>query len=349
MQSHKKINVLITGVGGNRAIFIWKALKKSNLPIRIVGCDCSHLAAGLYRADIGYLMPPASADDYLDTLQEVIRAEQVDIVLIGTNEELDVLSEKASLVTESTGAYVVVPPKHVFDIAKDKWALAAFLQENNFAYPESVLPENKDSLRRFIEKVPFPYIVKERLYSGSRGLHVVHDKESLETSIAGLDCPIIQEYLFPDDEEYTVGCFCDRNSKAIGSIVMRRQLAFGVTSKAQVVKNQGISDYCEAVAEKIGFVGPLNLQLRLTKSGPVIFEINPRFSSTESARAFYNYNTPEMCIRNFVLGEDLSPPVTTDGYFFRHLEDVFIDTEHIEKMSGSGINKAKTGTVVSNF
>ena len=349
MQKQKQVNVLITGVGGNRAVFIWKALKKTNLPVRVVGCDISPLAMGLYRADASYIVPSAYADDYLEKLKEIILREKIDIIMIGTNEEFDVLSQHSSDIKDATGAYVVVPPMEAFEIAKDKWALACFLEKNSFAFPKSVLPEDTESLKSFLKEVPFPYIVKERFSSGSRGLHISHDRGSMEEAINEVDSPVVQEYLHPDDEEYTVGCFCDMNKKAAGSIVMKRKLASGMTNQAQALKNQEISDYCKAVSEKIGFVGPLNLQLRLTKHGPVIFEINPRFSSTESARAFYNYNMPEMCIRHFVLGEQVSPPATTSGYFFRYLEDVFIDSKDVDDMSRTGFSNKRSGTIISNF
>ena len=56
------VNVLITGCAGNQAHFIWSALKRSSLSLRIIGCNYDHLGAGLYQFDAGYVVPPASLE-----------------------------------------------------------------------------------------------------------------------------------------------------------------------------------------------------------------------------------------------------------------------------------------------
>jgi carbamoyl-phosphate synthase large subunit len=204
-------------------------------------------------------------------------------------------------------------------------------------------------LDRFREEVSFPCIVKGRFGAGSRQLAIAHNKEELDQLVSKVEAPIIQEYLLPDDQEFTVGCFCDRNSKSVGTIVMKRTLGHGLTHKANVIFHEGISRYCESIAEKLKYVGPLNLQLRLTDRGPILFEINPRFSSTESARAYFNFNMPEMCIRHFLFNESIPRPKVRTGYFFRVFDDVFVDGDAVEKTRTTGVSKEISGKIVPNF
>jgi carbamoyl-phosphate synthase large subunit len=342
-------NVLLTGAGGDQAVFIWKALKQSTLDVRIVACDSNYLSVGLYRTDSGYVIPRSASPDYIPRLKEIIKAEKIDIVMTGGSDEMMLLGKHASDIQKETGAYVVSPPFETLQVAADKWKLVTFLKSGGFSYPESCIPEEQDAFDRFLEEVPFPYIVKGRFGAGSRQLGVARDRKELGQIISRVESPIIQEYLLPDDEEFTVGCFCDRRGKAVGSIIMKRTLGHGLTHKASVVFNDEISSYCENIAEKLGYVGPLNLQLRMTDRGPVLFEINPRFSSTESARAYFNFNMPEMSIRHFVFHEDIPRPAVKTGYFFRVFDDVFVDGEAIEKTRQTGISKGAPAKLVLNF
>lgn len=345
----RSVTVLLTGAGGDQSVFIWKALKQSHLDIRIVACDSNYLAVGLYRAERGYVIPHADSVDYLPRLKEIIVAEKIDMVMTGGRQEMMLLAEHAQKIKEETGAYVVAPHFETLKIAGDKWTLVDFLKQNGFSYPRSCIPEEASSLECFIQDVPFPYIVKSRFGAGSRGLAVAHDRPELFHFVGQVKAPIIQEYLQPDDEEYTVGCFCNSHAKAVGSIVMKRTLGHGLTNKASVVFDEGISRYCENIAEKLGYIGPLNLQLRRTARGPVLFEINPRFSSTESARAYFNFNMPEMCIRHFLFHEEIPRPVINTGYFFRVFDDVFVDERSIEKTRQTGISDGISGKLVPNF
>lgn len=347
--TNRKTNVLLTGAGGDQAVFIWKALKQSSLPINIVACDTNYLSVGLYRTDRGYVIPRADSKDYFPRIKDIITSENIDIVMTGGMEEKMVLAEHAADIKQETGAYVVAPSLETLNVAADKWRLTSFLKSNGFNYPTSCIPEDKSSLERFLQEVPFPYIVKGRFGAGSRELKIAQNRLELDQFIAEVNSPIIQEYLLPDDEEYTVGCFCDKRSKAVGTIIMKRTLGHGLTNKANVIIHEEISRYCVGIAEKLGYIGPLNLQLRLTHRGPVLFEINPRFSSTESARAYYNFNMPEMCIRHFVYDEEISHPEVKTGYFFRVFDDVFVSAEAVEKTKTTGVSTEVSGKIVRNF
>jgi carbamoyl-phosphate synthase large subunit len=349
MNDNRPIKVLLTGAGGDQSVFIWKALKQSSLETRIVACDSNYLSVGLYRTDRGYVIPEASAEDFLPRIKEIIDTEKIDIVMTGGMAEMMVLAESAEEILKETGAYVVAPPFEILKVAGDKWLLVNFLKSNGFDYPRSCIPEDEEEYVRFLREVPFPYIVKGRFGAGSKQLARAGNRKELEQFLPAVENPIIQEYLLPDDEEFTVGCFCDRRSRVVGTIVMKRTLGHGLTHKAHVLHHEEISRYCESIAEKLGYVGPLNLQLRLTERGPVLFEINPRFSSTESARAYFNFNMPEMCIRHFLFDEVIPRPEVKTGYFFRVFDDVFVDRSAVEKTRATGFSDEISGIIVPNF
>ena len=63
-------------------------------------------------------------------------------------------------------------------------------------------------------------------------------------------------------------------------LLLKRVLVGGSTGKAIVVKNLEIEKYIEQIISAWNVPGLYNIQLRLTKDGPRLFEINPRVSST---------------------------------------------------------------------
>ena len=50
--------------------------------------------------------------------------------------------------------------------------------------------------------------------------------------------------------------------------------------RGEVVTNEEIDVLLHSIAQLLQLQGSINVQLRLTGRGPVVFEINPRFSST---------------------------------------------------------------------
>jgi carbamoyl-phosphate synthase large subunit len=84
--------------------------------------------------------------------------------------------------------------------------------------------------------------------------------------------------------------------------------------------------------KNLNCIGPANVQLRVTARGPVVFEINPRFSSTTSARPLFGYNDVEMSIRNFMLNQPVERPQIKGGRFLRMIQDVYIPEETFEQV-----------------
>lgn len=336
-----KVNVLLTGAGGNLAHFIRSALRASALDIRIVTCDYSHFAVGLYQEKTGYVVPPAKDGAYLSRMMEICKKEEIHIIMAGGMVEQRILAAHADEFRQKTGAIVLSSSPEALLRMEDKYELARYLESAGLNFPRSVLPSNGEDYQRFVAEMPFPYVVKDRLGAGSQSIGIAREKDQLDYLLGRIPNPVVQEYLYPDDEEYTVGVFADSHHRPVGSIVMKRWLDLGLTYKAQVLPDSDLGPYCERIVEGLGCLGPANVQLRLTDRGPVAFEINARFSSTTSARAHYGFNEAEMSIRHFVLNEALSRPVVRGGTFFRVIEDVFVDNEIIEKVAATGCVKGR--------
>jgi carbamoyl-phosphate synthase large subunit len=126
-------------------------------------------------------------------------------------------------------------------------------------------------------------------------------------------------------EEYTAGCFSDRDGKVRGVIVMKRDLLEGTTYRAEAGEFPIVRAEAMRIAEALRPMGPCNLQLRLHRGAAVCFEINTRFSGTTPLRARLGFNDVEAALNHYVLGQHASElPVITEGVVLRYWNEAYI-------------------------
>jgi len=125
---------------------------------------------------------------------------------------------------------------------------------------------------------------------------------------------VAQEYLPNIDGEFTCGLFRS-NSGVIRTIIFRRELTAGYSGFGEVIRNNDITDLLLNIAEKLDLRGSINIQLRLRNEQPVVFEINPRFSSTVLFRSLFGFNDVIWSIQD-ILGISLNAYSPSNKYRF---------------------------------
>lgn len=321
-----KVNVLVTGVGQVIGIGIIKALKISGLHCSIIGTDCEPNSAGLHMVDKPFVVPPVvnRLDEYIKSMAVICKKENVQIIFLGSEPEIRAFSRHAKAFGKKTGTFVMVSTPGVIERMTDKWKTYRFLASHNLPVPATILPSGRNT-DYFIKKYGFPLIMKPRLGTASRGVRIIDNNEQLMYFTSAEKNIILQEYLEPENEEYTVGVFLPFPGKSLGAIAARRVLKGGVTFRAEIVADENINVICRKAAEQSGVIGPCNIQLRKTGRGPVIFEINPRFSSTVAVRAHFGFNEPAMAVHQFVLKQIPPAPLVRCGTALRFWEEIYID------------------------
>ena len=249
--------------------------------------------------------------------------EEINLVLPGLDFEIPILARNKSAIEMKTGATVMVSPEDVVTIGDDKWETVKYLKNNGFNYPSSSLPETVES---FIETNPFPLIVKPRFGHTSENVFLVKNKKELNTALNVCEKPIIQEYLEKSEKEYTCGAtFID--NEILTLISLRRTLKNGNTQQAFCEKTEEIDTYIRKLTSSLKPYGPINFQLRLTNRGPVVFEINPRFSGTTPIRAMFNVNEVEAVIRKLTESKFESAYKEKEGVVIRYFENQYISRD----------------------
>ena len=343
-----RLTVAVTGAGGGVGQSIVKALRMSTLDCRIVAADANPLGAGLYRADVACVLPPANSPIYIEQVIQMCNAERVDALFPGSDPELPVLSRSKAIIEAETGTRVIISSERVIEIGNDKWATARFLAEHGLPHASSVIPEPGEALEHFLAEHPFPLVLKPRHGSASRGVFVVHSRTELEALLSRVPEPVLQELLGSPEEEYTCGLFADADGTLLGVITARRELLTGTTYRAWVADFPDVRQEVERIGKALHPFGPCNVQLRRTPQGPTAFEINPRCSGTTAIRAYYGWNEPEAALRRFVLGEPVELSFRP-GIALRYWNEVFLDSSLVDELAHTGRLESPFSNLMSRF
>ena len=264
---------LITGCGGDIALSIASILRDSLPSARLVGADIHDRHPGCLVYDSVTQLPRADNRKYLQSLRSLINDEAIDVLLPTSEAELSRLF--AEQIDERLDkATVVMANRKALEVGLDKKRTYETLAEAGLPRPWT--HRVGDSPPREV-----PCIIKARHSQGSKSVAIVEEPLVAYYRNFRPD-DIFQEYLSEEDAEFTCGLF--RASGMTRSISFQRVLNGGTTGYGVVVHDEVIDALLVQVADAIDLEGSINVQLRLSSQDPVIFEINPRFSSTVAFR-----------------------------------------------------------------
>lgn len=297
----EKINVLVTGCGGDIGQSIGKILNEYSLINNLYGCDISDKNAAQFIYSNFFLGLPCKDSNYISALENIVKEKNIDFIIPISEPELRFLSNEN--INKIGNAQLILASSVALEVGFDKLKTADFLKKENLPFPITQTVADIDSVEIF------PVIMKSRTGSGSSSVSIVRDNDTFIALKKGNPDFIVQEFLEGDKGEFTCGVFRSK-SGVIRSIILKRELMGGFTGYGEVIENLEISQLLQDVAEKLDLVGSINVQLRLTAKGPVVFEINPRFSSTVRFRHLFDFKDVEWSIED-ILGITISDYTTS--------------------------------------
>jgi len=367
----KKVRVLITGAsGGSVGEQVLEALRMSKTPYYLITTNIEAYKNGLYEADKGYLIPPASSGQYLVKLLAICRQEKIQVLIPGSAPELDAISKYRQEFIDKD-ILPLVNSQEVIELCQDKLKTMEFLKDNGLFFPRFAIL-SKPKLPKFLK---FPLVIKPvKGGGGSRNVFIVQDQEDLNYYYRFFRkqnlIPLVQEYIGDSTQEYTVGVLTDFEGKLLGSIALKREVKGDLSVRTEVQNykpgkkpyiissgfSQGFVDdypevrrYCEKIAHVLDSRGPLNIQCRKTSKGIYTMEINPRFSGTAAIRALLGFNEPDSLIRKYLLGQKISKLKYKKGLVLRDLRMVYISPDQIRKMNRCKFIKNRMGGELLKF
>jgi carbamoyl-phosphate synthase large subunit len=123
----------------------------------------------------------------------------------------------------------------------------------------------------------------------------------------------------------------------MSSIVIKKILKHGQTYKAIIDNFPEIKKVSESVAEKIGGIGALNIQLRIDEDDnkAKIIEINPRFSASCPMRTIAGINEPDIVAKNTLFDEFVRITEHQSLLCLRYWNETYLDLDRFNDMKSS--------------
>jgi len=284
-----KLNILVTGCGGDIGQSIGKILNEYSKVNKLYGCDISEKNAAKFIYSNFILSLPSKNSNYISSLEKIVKEKNIDFIIPVSELELRLFTNKN--ISYIGDGKLILASFQARKVGFDKLVTAEFLKSEGLPFPLTF------DVNEINEIVKFPVILKSRTGSGSSNISIVRDKESLDFIKKRNPNFIVQEYLDDKNGEYTCGLFrCKKGD--IKTIIIKRELMGSQTGYGEIINNPVIDLLLHEIAKKLNLNGSINVQLRITSKGPVVFEINPRFSSTIRFRHLLGFKDLEWSIED---------------------------------------------------
>ncbi|MFX0196956.1 MAG: ATP-grasp domain-containing protein [Candidatus Hodarchaeota archaeon] len=318
------INTLITSVGVTTATTIIKALKtQKEVPIRIIATDMDPLASGLYLNDCRYVVPPATEPEFIPTILEICDKEMIDLIIPLYSSEIPIfaLNKKEF---ESRDIGLIVPSYRNVLTCIDKLRFYEFLSSVDLPSPKTYLANEIEKLQKY------PLFMKPRRGSSTKDAFKVYNKKQLNFHLNRDVSFVIQEYV--EGQEYTTDVICDYNSQLLAYVIRERlTVKGGLAIKCRTVKNEKLALLVRELVQKIGIIGPANVQAIITPQDEIKFiEVNPRFAAGGlplSIQAGVNF--PLLALKLFLGQEIKTPDYEENLYMIRYWTELFLKGEEL--------------------
>lgn len=267
------MNILILSCG-TRSLLVDYFRNRENGFDKVVVTDCSVNSPALYRADKYYIVPRMKEPDYLPTLYEICKKEDINVVLPLQEDELGLISENSEEFRKRD-VLPVVSTTGVVNLCRDKYAFYNKMCEIGVPSVPTYLAEDKQEA---INNYGFPLFMKPRYGAGS----VDSIKINVDCAITGIienedEKFIIQPYI--DGTEYGVNFYVDFiTGKLTELFVMEKiRMRAGETEKSMSVHDEKIRNIVDKICKNVPFRGPVDMDVIKKDDMYYVLEVNPRF------------------------------------------------------------------------
>lgn len=325
MASHR---VLITGVGGNIGQGVIKSLRAGKRAYHIVGIDMEPLSAGFSFADSYYVTPRTSSPEFKAAFSRIAEQERIEAVYVCSPTELNFFSRNKDALEHEHGLKVFVNPPEVVETGNNKLKTALFLKQKGFPYPETCLAEDRRGIDSLVREYGFPVILKPIDGFSSNHIFIANSMQEIDAANRLINNLVVQRYISSPNHEFTAGTISGADKKVRAVILLHRHLIQGTTYRTELTTDENLSRQIIRVVERLGAVGPCNVQFRIEDGKVYVFEINPRFSGSCGIRYLYGFNDCELMFELFKLGIDIKQPVLKQAVVLRYWNEICYQNEN---------------------
>ncbi len=178
-------SLIITCAGSQVIPEIINLLRSYNgIDFNIVGVDVKkrELSIGSYFSDKFYQVPKGTDDNYIDAIIDIIKRENVFLILPGSDEEVLVLSKYKEKLKNNYNCNICSSDYLTTMTLINKYKMLVELSSNSLNTGKYSLINNSQDIYEFAEKIDYPnnnFIIKPMEGSGSKGLKIVREDINL--------------------------------------------------------------------------------------------------------------------------------------------------------------------------
>jgi carbamoyl-phosphate synthase large subunit len=186
---------------------------------------------------------------------------------------------------EAAGHRIIGTAFEAVDVAEDRERFGALLDRLGIRCPEWGIARSGDEARAIAERIGFPVLVRPSYVLGGRAMRVCYAAEDLGT----IDSPVLIDRFIESAIEIDVDAVSDGSATYVGAVMQHVEEA-GVHSgdsacvlpapSLSPAQDAAICQIVRRLAQALGVVGLINVQLAVVEDGIYVLEANPRASRT---------------------------------------------------------------------
>lgn len=302
------MNILLTSVGRRGYLVRYFQQAVHGRGGKVFATNSHAHAPGMYAADHSEVVPPSFAENYLDTIIDLCRRN--DIRLLCSCHDLDVFAlAKGRDRLSDAGVTSMLPSPDWALTCLDKYECGNRLAAAGIEAPWSSISIKETKSALASGRITFPIVIKARIGFGSLGIdrcfnlgeldaRVAHARDQLQETPVNdfLHIPAESSILFQEDldgPEHRLGLVNDLSGLYAGHFNCQvHQMRAGESDSATTVDPGALGDLplrLSALTRHAGFWG---VDLMMNQDQPQIIDINPRFTGEYPFQHLAGANIP---------------------------------------------------------
>ena len=266
------------------------ALSEAGFETIMINCNPETVSTDYDTSDRLYFEPLT-----IETVLDIVRVESSKGEVAGLNIQFGGQTPlKLAGDLERAGVPILGTPPDAIDLAEDRDRFRNLLNELGLKQPANATCTSAEEGARLAEEIGYPVVVRPSYVLGGRAMEIIHDASNLErymreaVKVSGTS-PVLIDSFLQDAIEVDVDALADGESVIVAGVMEHIEEA-GIHSgdSACSLPPHSLSDemvarirvQTEAMAQKIGVRGLMNVQFAIKDDEIYVLEVNPRASRT---------------------------------------------------------------------
>ncbi len=285
-----------------------RALEQLGVAGKLFTTDVTPASSAMQISDKGFIVPRAGSLEYIPTLKDIVRENDIGLVVPLTDLDLRSLSRRRDEFAE-LGCTVMIGPEETIKLCRDKKSFADHLMQAGLSTIRTF------TLAEFRNNPFYPCFIKPVRGSAGHGTAMIKNSRELRGHVHTFGSQLLVQDYIPG-QEFTVDVYRTRQGQ-VKAIVPRQRLLVrsGEVDQGVTVYDQDIIDKTMKLIDLMdGLWGVFCCQCRRPIDGvPHFFELNPRFGGGLPLSIAAGVDLPL-----YLLQEVLGLPITAEFGKFQH-------------------------------